>query len=1397
MGVTTTSRTPRFHTHILTTSALTRAAFVSLAFSLGMVSNAQAVGVGEQVVSGTVNFVRPTNNDLIINQGSDRAIINWQNFDILSGQSATFNQPSANAIALNRITDGNATQIFGQLSANGRIVIVNTSGVVFQPGSQVNVASLVASSADINNSDFNAGKLNFSIAGKPQASVVNKGSITAAQGGLVALVAPSVRNDGLIQANLGTVALAGAQTASIDMYGDNLYSFKLGEKTTAEARDENGNRVNSAVENNGAVFAQGGTIVLTANAAKDIVTNAVNNTGVLEASSAEVVGGTVILGGGEGHVRVAGSVRAKGKTGGDVTVTGSSIALASADIDASGTNGGGRVRIGGDYQGQGDLQRADSVNFDRDSVVNVSATDRGDGGTAVVWSDGATQFDGRIEARGGVAGGNGGNVETSGKYLAVNGAVDATAPKGNSGNWLLDPLNIVIGTANQNQSGGVVISPTGIPSTVNAASILSALNSGTNVRVTTVGTVGPDAGNISVLANLVWAGAGSLVLEAVNDILTFARIQSGGGNVTLTAGNNIVLSGNLTFTTGNGINNSSNAGPSNAGIITGPGSVTLNARDVTLNNARIQTSSGNITINNTGVFSSTAADVLSVGGGARISLNQSSAGSVQNAIDAVQFTGINGATINLGAGVFDRGFVINQDRIFINGAGRGVTIIRPSVLTAPAVVNGVPFNAQSFTPLVLAQTTGSANDIRVSNLTIDGSLVANGSTSGLTYNNASGTVTNVNILNGGSFGFYAVADSTKGHGFRTVNATNIDSGGNSYAAAAVIGDRLIFNSLNSGYDGTSGVVGLDLSNGSRGTVTGGSVTAGSQSGISFHGGNNYVISGTKVTGNGTNDGITDDGIAVGVAAARNITLRNLTVGDVRNGIVANGGSNWFVDGGSFTGSGNGIAFNALTGVNRIVGASISNFANAVLVNNTASAAVTGNTITNGGNGIAVSGSNGATISGNTLTGGTGTGIALTTSAGSTVSGNSVTGGLLGYLLGDTTGTQFTSNTASASTNGVGIAGGSSITATGNQLLANTTNGLIADGVSSLILSSNLFSGSDVGLLAIDTTGLTSTGDQYTGNATGARLIGSDAATISGATFTNNALGIDLDGSASTQIADTTLTNPAGGTGLRVLSTLIGEGEAFGSGPSSATLSNVSFTGGATSVLLDGPESSLAFAGNGNVFSNVGSYFILQNGAMNGLVLDASQQTFDGTRAADFTPIQLAAAEGITTDVEDGVGVGDVFYTRFPVVVPPPPNPEPTPEVSVDPDLGGVDESQRNRRGLLRRGLFSYAGRTLTNDGVVTNSTFQVADLNLSLLNAAGAASASTAPVSATSIANRFATLAPAAGGANPQALANLSPSAGGNTAFSPVVGALSATTANSFLGEGYKVGFTPITGLTQ
>ena len=277
--------------------------------------------------TGSVSIANTTNKTTV-NQKSEDVVIDWSSFNIGAGQTTQFVQPNAQAIAVNRIGGNSASQILGTLDANGRIVLINGNGMLFGKGSQVNVGSLVATSTGGSDSDVLSGK--FTQAGNQNAAIVNQGNIRTSQGGLVALVAPSVTNAGTVNAKFGTVAVGAANKFTVDFTGDGLVSF-------AAQGDVNGKA--SAI-NTGSLA--GASVSLTAHAAEGVATGVVGMSGIVTAETARNVGGTILLDAGNGALSMTGTLNAAGQTGGGAIETSGNQVAISGSITA-GKNGNWKV----------------------------------------------------------------------------------------------------------------------------------------------------------------------------------------------------------------------------------------------------------------------------------------------------------------------------------------------------------------------------------------------------------------------------------------------------------------------------------------------------------------------------------------------------------------------------------------------------------------------------------------------------------------------------------------------------------------------------------------------------------------------------------------------------------------------------------------------------------------------------------------------------------------------------------------------------------------------------------------------------------------------------------------------------------------------------------------------
>ena len=187
---------------------------LALALALDFPAYALALPSGEQISAGSGDIGR-SGSTLTVTQTSPKLALNWQGFNIGQGETVNFNQPSSSAIALNRVLGQDPSQILGNLNANGQVFVLNPNGVLFGRTAQVNVGGLVASSLNMSNADLMAGNYTFSNSGAA-GSVVNQGALTAANGGYIALLAPEVRNEGVIIATLGIALLAAGDKVTLN-----------------------------------------------------------------------------------------------------------------------------------------------------------------------------------------------------------------------------------------------------------------------------------------------------------------------------------------------------------------------------------------------------------------------------------------------------------------------------------------------------------------------------------------------------------------------------------------------------------------------------------------------------------------------------------------------------------------------------------------------------------------------------------------------------------------------------------------------------------------------------------------------------------------------------------------------------------------------------------------------------------------------------------------------------------------------------------------------------------------------------------------------------------------------------------------------------------------------------
>ncbi|MCE3000201.1 MAG: filamentous hemagglutinin N-terminal domain-containing protein, partial [Betaproteobacteria bacterium] len=302
------------------------------AFGAQAATPAATLPSGGQVVAGEA-AIASAGTTMTIRQASHKAILNWQSFSIGSGAAVNFIQPGAGSVALNRVLGGDPSEIHGRLTANGQVFLINPSGVLFAPGSRVDVGGLVASTMNIRNEDFLGGRYRFSRDGSSGA-VINRGEIQAQY---AALLGPRVLNEGVVSAPMGSIVLAAGEAVTLGITGQSRLSVQVDQAT-----------IDTLVENRHLVKADEGTVLLSAQSAHALLGRVVNS-GAVEANGISTEGGVVRLLA-SSSVQHSGVIRVDAGTNGK---GGSAILLADLSNPAS------RAEVAGAISARGGMQSGD------------------------------------------------------------------------------------------------------------------------------------------------------------------------------------------------------------------------------------------------------------------------------------------------------------------------------------------------------------------------------------------------------------------------------------------------------------------------------------------------------------------------------------------------------------------------------------------------------------------------------------------------------------------------------------------------------------------------------------------------------------------------------------------------------------------------------------------------------------------------------------------------------------------------------------------------------------------------------------------------------------------------------------------------------------------------------
>lgn len=611
----------------------------------GAASSAQAQALpaalpsGGVAIHGSAAFNTTQPNKLVVTTqngaGTSHSAINWSSFSIGAGKTTQFVQPGASSMSINRVVTNTPSELFGTLSSNGRLVLVNQSGIAVGAGAVVDTAGFTASALSMSEADAIAGRLRFGGAGFADYSgVLTVQGNLIARGGDVVLIAPNIdlAKTAVVEAEGGSVMLAAGQ--GVEVTGRGLEGITMQVQAPADKAVNLGTLKGDAV----GIFAGN-----------------LKHSGSIQATTATTEGGKVVLKA-AGLLDIDGEVNATGTggKGGFIHATADKVVLRKTGVlDASGAKGGGEVLVGGGWHGDdARIANASQTVVLEGAQIKADATDRGDGGSVVVWADGATRFLGALSARGGANGGDGGHAEVSGKqYLDFRGAADLKAQAGSKGRLLLDPIDITITSGppdlNGDSTPGDDVTSAGITfgdygsasSVITGTQVGALLNSGDLVLEAN--------NNIVVSAPVLKSGGGqtSLTLHASNALTVNSPISTSGGdlNITLLAAGNIALGANLNAGNGDVVLTGNSGINQAAGVVSAhnltassaSGAINLPGNNVISNHMDLSAPSGSVTFKNTassstlhsgqssGAFSFTTSGGLTVDGTV-----QSSSGSV-------------------------------------------------------------------------------------------------------------------------------------------------------------------------------------------------------------------------------------------------------------------------------------------------------------------------------------------------------------------------------------------------------------------------------------------------------------------------------------------------------------------------------------------------------------------------------------------------------------------------------------------------------------------------------------------------------------------------------------------------------------------------------------------------
>ena len=235
------------------------------------------------VIKQGVITINSNGTTMNINQATQKGIIEWGIFNIGKSATVNFNQPNSTSSTLNRVISSNPSEIYGNLNANGQVFLINPNGVLFSKTSKVDVGSLIVSTMNISDEDYLKSNYIFQREGA-LGKIINEGELSAKEKGYIALMAPEVINDGVVQAKLGNIAIGSGEQITLSFTDNDLVNMEVSKTSIA-----------TLIENKNLIITEEGKVFLSAKSRDELLGSMVKNSGIVEAGSLISKNGEIYL----------------------------------------------------------------------------------------------------------------------------------------------------------------------------------------------------------------------------------------------------------------------------------------------------------------------------------------------------------------------------------------------------------------------------------------------------------------------------------------------------------------------------------------------------------------------------------------------------------------------------------------------------------------------------------------------------------------------------------------------------------------------------------------------------------------------------------------------------------------------------------------------------------------------------------------------------------------------------------------------------------------------------------------------------------------------------------------------------------------------------------------------